>query len=88
MWYKGGIHWSNVLGNTVAGWTSTICVVCLLGGIQLISLGVIGQYVGKTYLETKRRPRYIIRQRTWEKPERRWLEEGTEDFRDRPSPGE
>ena len=77
-----------ILGNTVAGWTSLICVVCLLGGIQLISLGVIGQYVGKTYLETKRRPRYIIRQRTWEKPERRWLEEGTEDFRDRPSPGE
>ena len=68
-----------ILGNTVAGWTSLICVVCLLGGIQLISLGVIGQYVGKTYLETKRRPRYIIRQRTWEKPERRWLEEGRED---------
>ena len=63
-----------ILGNTVAGWTSTICVVCLLGGIQLISLGVIGQYVGKTYLESKRRPRYIISERTWEKPERHWLE--------------
>ena len=64
-----------ILGNTVAGWTSTICVVCLLGGIQLISLGVIGQYVGKTYLETKRRPRYIISERTWESPERHWIEE-------------
>ncbi|MBO4677129.1 MAG: glycosyltransferase family 2 protein [Oscillospiraceae bacterium] len=64
-----------ILGNTAAGWTSTICVVCLLGGIQLVSLGVIGQYVGKTYLETKRRPRYIISERTWEPPERHWIEE-------------
>ena len=63
-----------ILGNTVAGWTSTICVVCLLGGIQLVSLGVIGQYVGKTYLETKRRPRYIISERTWESHERHWIE--------------
>ena len=64
-----------ILGNTVPGWTSTICVVCLLGGIQLVSLGVIGQYVGKTYLETKRRPRYIISERTWEPNERHWIEE-------------
>ena len=64
-----------ILGNTVAGWTSTICVVCLLGGIQLISLGVIGQYVGKTYLESKRRPRYIISQKTWEPDTRHWIEE-------------
>ena len=63
-----------VSGNTVAGWASTICIICLLGGIQLLSLGVIGQYIGKTYLETKRRPRYIISERTWEKTERRWLE--------------
>ena len=63
-----------ILGNTVAGWASTICIICLLGGIQLISLGVLGQYIGKTYLETKRRPRYIISERTWEKNERRWLE--------------
>ncbi len=64
-----------ILGRTVAGWTSTICIICLLGGIQLISLGVIGQYIGKTYLETKRRPRYIISARTWEKEERRWIED-------------
>ena len=62
------------LGNTVAGWASTVCIICLLGGIQLISLGVIGQYIGKTYLESKRRPRYIISARTWEPEGRRWLE--------------
>ena len=62
-------------GNTMAGWTSTVCIICLLGGMQLISLGIIGQYIGKTYLETKRRPRYIISERTWESNERHWIEE-------------
>ena len=62
-------------GRTVHGWASLFCVVCLLGGIQLISIGVIGQYVGKTYLETKHRPRYIISERTWARPERKWIEE-------------
>ena len=65
----------SILGKTVAGWTSTVCIICLLGGIQLISLGIIGQYIGKTYLEAKRRPRYIISARTWEREERRWREE-------------
>ena len=64
-----------ILGNTVAGWASTICVVCLLGGIQLISLGIIGQYIGKTYMETKHRPRYIISERTWQENRRHWMEE-------------
>ena len=64
-----------ILGHTVAGWASLLCVVCLLGGIQLISLGVIGQYIGKTYMETKRRPRYIISERTWEDNKRHWIEE-------------
>ena len=64
-----------ILGKTVAGWASTICIICLLGGIQLISLGVLGQYIGKTYLETKRRPRYIISARTWETEERHYLED-------------
>ena len=62
-------------GNAVAGWASTICIICLLGGIQLISLGVIGQYIGKTYMETKHRPRYIISERTWEASGRRWIEQ-------------
>ena len=64
-----------IIGQTVAGWSSTICIICLLGGIQLISLGILGQYIGKTYLETKRRPRYIISAKTWEKEERRYLED-------------
>lgn len=54
------------VGNTVDGWTSLICIVCFLAGIQLLSLGVIGEYVGKTYMETKARPRYIIRERTYQ----------------------
>ena len=56
---------SLIHGTVVSGWTSSIIVTCLLGGIQLISLGVIGEYVGKTYLETKHRPRYIISNRTY-----------------------
>ena len=64
-----------ILGNTVAGWASTVCIICLLGGIQLISLGILGQYIGKTYLEAKHRPRYIISARTWETESRHWLED-------------
>jgi len=58
------ISW--ICGNAVAGWTSNLIVVALLGGIQLISLGVIGEYVGKIFLETKQRPRFIISERTEE----------------------
>lgn len=52
-------------GNTVPGWSSSLISVCLIGGIQLIALGVIGEYVGKIYLETKHRPRYIVGDRTY-----------------------
>lgn len=52
-------------GNVVPGWTSQILCVCFLGGIQLLSLGVIGEYVGKIYLEAKGRPRVIISDRTF-----------------------
>lgn len=51
-------------GNVVSGWASSLIVTCFLGGIQLISLGVIGEYVGKIYMETKSRPRFIISERT------------------------
>jgi len=53
-----------ILGKTVAGWASTVSIVCFLGGVQLLSLGVIGEYVGKIYLETKQRPRFIIEKTT------------------------
>ena len=51
-------------GRVVPGWSSNLISVSLIGGIQLISLGVIGEYVGKIYLETKQRPKYIIEKRT------------------------
>ena len=62
-----GVVWavlSKWLGNTVPGWTSTVFVVCFLGAIQLICLGIVGEYIGKIYMEVKGRPRYIISERT------------------------
>ena len=53
-------------GNVVAGWSSSLIVTCFIGGIQLISLGVIGEYVGKIYMETKQRPKYIISEKTFD----------------------
>ncbi|MBP3647146.1 MAG: glycosyltransferase family 2 protein [Clostridia bacterium] len=49
-----------ITGNAVLGWTSTLASIWMIGGIQLLCLGVIGEYVGKIYNETKRRPRFII----------------------------
>ena len=48
------------LGNTSIGWTSLIVSIWAIGGLQLLAIGVIGEYIGKIYLETKERPRYII----------------------------
>lgn len=45
---------------TIPGWTSTVVPVWLLGGIQLLALGIVGEYIGKIYMETKHRPRYLI----------------------------
>lgn len=49
-----------IVGNTVSGWTFIVCSIWLIGGIQTLCLGVIGEYIGKLYNETKQRPRYII----------------------------
>lgn len=54
------VRWS--MGATVTGWASVICSVWAIGGLILLSLGVIGEYIGKIYLETKERPRYLIRE--------------------------
>lgn len=71
-----------VTGNTVAGWASIVCIFCFLGGIQLLSLGIIGQYVGKTYMESKYRPRYIISEKTYGPRDARGLSsEGVDDER-------
>lgn len=51
-------------GNVVPGWSSSVLCTCLLGGIQLVSIGILGEYIGKIYLETKARPRFIIGERT------------------------
>lgn len=64
-----GILWSVIValtGSGVAGWASMVSILCFLGGVQLLSIGVIGEYVGKIYLETKQRPRYIIAETTEE----------------------
>lgn len=55
---------AHLSGYTVAGWASTVCIICFIGGIQLICTGVLGEYIGKIYMEVKRRPRYIIAERT------------------------
>ncbi len=62
-----GVIWalvSALLGLTVSGWASMTCIICFVSGVQLISLGIIGEYIGKIYMETKERPRYIISERT------------------------
>lgn len=57
------------LGNTTAGWSSTFSAIFFMGGIQLLCVGVIGEYVGKIYNETKARPRFIISEKTYEDKE-------------------
>ena len=62
-----GILWSIIsalCGSTVAGWASMTCIICFVCGMQAVFLGVIGEYIGKIYMEVKQRPRYIISERT------------------------
>jgi len=62
-----GVIWAVVtefMGKTVAGWASMTCIICFVGGVQLICLGIMGEYIGKIYMEVKGRPRYIVDRRT------------------------
>ena len=62
-----GIIWVVVgtfMGNTIQGWASSTCLICFVSGVQMVSLGVIGEYIGKIYLEVKARPRYIVSEKT------------------------
>ena len=52
-----------LLGNTVEGWTSLMIAIFFLGGVQMLSLGVIGEYVGKIYIESKNRPKFFVEKR-------------------------
>ena len=51
-----------IFGDPVAGWASTICIILLLSGIQLFTIGILGQYLAKTYAEVKQRPHFIVRE--------------------------
>ena len=59
-----------IFGDPVAGWASTICVIIFIGGLQLFCLGIIGQYLAKTYMEVKNRPHYIISETNAERAEK------------------
>ncbi len=58
-----GVVWaivSTLIGGTTQGWASTLCIISFLGGVQLIAIGILGEYIGKIYMEVKHRPKYII----------------------------
>lgn len=62
-----GVIWSiavALMGSSVPGWASMTCIICFIGGVQLTCIGILGEYIGKIYLEVKQRPRYIISERT------------------------
>jgi len=51
-----------IFGDPVSGWPSTICIILFVGGVQLLCMGIMGEYLAKNYLETKRRPIYIVKE--------------------------
>ena len=53
---------SILFSDPVQGWTSTICIILLIGGIQLFTIGILGKYIEKSYIEIKNRPIYIIQE--------------------------
>ncbi|MCR4955937.1 MAG: glycosyltransferase family 2 protein [Lachnospiraceae bacterium] len=62
-----GVIWAvaaKIMDQTVAGWASMVSIICFMGSVQLICVGIMGEYIGKIYMEVKHRPRYIISERT------------------------
>lgn len=51
-----------ILGDPTSGWPSLVCIISLIGGVQMFSIGILGQYLAKTYLETKNRPIFIVKE--------------------------
>lgn len=51
-----------VWGDPVGGWPSLVCIICMVSGVQLLCLGILGQYLSKTYMEVKRRPIYLVKE--------------------------
>ena len=58
----GGFCLDFLFGDPVSGWPSLVCIITFLGGIQLFCMGIMGQYISKTYMEVKKRPHYIIKE--------------------------
>lgn len=57
------VIWGHFHGGTVQGWTTSVLLICFFGGAQIMCTGIVGEYVGKIYLETKGRPRFIVEER-------------------------
>ena len=55
-----------IMGNPTSGWTSIMTVILFLGGLQLLSIGIMGKYIGKIFLETKKRPIYLVKEKNHE----------------------
>ena len=51
-----------IWGDPVGGWPSLVCIICLVSGVQLLCLGIVGQYLSKTYMEVKQRPIYLVKE--------------------------
>lgn len=49
-----------LFGDPVAGWPSLVCIITFIGGVQLFCMGIMGQYLAKTYMEVKKRPHFIV----------------------------
>lgn len=53
-----------IMGNPTSGWTSIMTIILFLGGLQLLSIGIMGKYIGKIFLETKKRPIYVVKEQS------------------------